>query len=109
MEMVTVSTVAAPLVVHPTNRVEEIMQNVRMIFATRRGTVPLDRDFGLDHGVVDKPIDVAKVYLMVDAYQQIRKYEPRAWPERFEFDDNLLSPLDGTLTARVLIRIEDDK
>ena len=31
----------------PSDEVREILQNVRTILSTRKGSVPLDRDFGL--------------------------------------------------------------
>ena len=45
---------------HPATETEEILQNVRTILATRVGSVPLDRGFGLTWEHVDKPYPVAR-------------------------------------------------
>lgn len=39
----------------PETEVVEILQNVRTILATRKGSVPLDRDFGLSWQYLDAP------------------------------------------------------
>ena len=40
----------------PANKYEEILQNVRTILATPVGSVPLDRDFGVDMRFIDRPL-----------------------------------------------------
>ena len=57
---------------------EEVVQNVRMIITTPKGSVPLDRDFGLDFDVIDRPMPVARALMEVDIVDQVGRYEPRA-------------------------------
>ena len=57
---------------------EEILQNCRTILSTIRGTVPLDRDFGFDYTIIDKPLTEVYAKLTVDFANLIRRYEPRA-------------------------------
>jgi len=40
--------------------VAEVMQNVRIILTTRKGTVPLDRDFGISQEFLDSPINITQ-------------------------------------------------
>lgn len=70
----------------PATVVEEVLQNVRMIIATRAGTVPLDRDFGLSWAAVDAPISVARARVRHDVVEKIRRYEPRATVKGVQYD-----------------------
>lgn len=56
---------------------DEIVQNVKVIINTRKGSVPLDRDFGVDWAVVDKPNTMSLQKLKQEIIKAIRKYEPR--------------------------------
>ena len=82
----------------PASEVEEIYQNVRTIVTTIKGTVPLDREFGIDGAVVDLPINVAKAKLTNEIFRAIRRYEPRAVIESISFkgeDTGRLIPIVG--------------
>ena len=39
---------------------EDIRRCLNTLYSTREGSQPLDRDFGLDWGFVDKPLPVAQ-------------------------------------------------
>ena len=41
----------------PTSEREEILQNVRTILATRKGSVPLDRDLGITWEHLDESVE----------------------------------------------------
>lgn len=89
----------------PTSVVEEVIQNVKTIMATQKGTVPLDRDFGLDWSFIDKPLQVAQAIMSSQAVQQINKYEPRAKIVSIGFDKDALSALDGKMVPRLVIGV----
>lgn len=57
---------------------EEILQNIAMILATPKYSVPLDRGFGLEQTFLDKPHSVAKTMIVTDVLDAIEQYEPRA-------------------------------
>jgi len=57
--------------------IDEIAQNIRTILNTRKGSVPLDRDFGLSWDVVDLPGTRFLQKMKIEVVQQIEKYEPR--------------------------------
>lgn len=61
----------------PDSVLKEIHQNIRTILTTARGSVPLDRDFGLDISVIDLPIPLYEAKLTADIFDTIPKYEPR--------------------------------
>lgn len=62
----------------PGSTMEEIAQNVRMIITTLKGSVPLDREFGINASALDKPIVVAQATLSSEIMEAVSKYEPRA-------------------------------
>ena len=39
---------------------EEILQNIAMILTTSKGSVPLDRNFGIDMSALDLPLEMAQ-------------------------------------------------
>lgn len=61
----------------PSSELEEIIQNVRTIITTRNGSVPLDREFGIDTKVIDRPSTNVQGVLTVELMETVEKYEPR--------------------------------
>ena len=66
--------------------VAEVMQNVKVILTTRKGTVPGDRNFGLDFSFLDTPTPQARAQVQVDIFLQVQRYEPRAEIREIAFD-----------------------
>ena len=62
----------------PPSTAEEIIQCVRCILATAKGTVFCYRDFGIDVELIDKPLPVAKNKFLSEVVRAINRYEPRA-------------------------------
>lgn len=75
--------------------VTSVLQNIAILLATRRGTVPLYRGFGLQQRWLDKPINAAKPMMFVDIKEAVEEYEPRATvvDVTFETDPNVLGRL----------------
>lgn len=82
--------------------VDEIVQNVRTILTTAQGTVPLDRDFGIDLASYDEPMNLAKARLSSAILFAITDYEPRAIVREVQFDEDHQL---GKLVPRVYIDI----
>lgn len=82
--------------------VEEVFQNVKYIILTEYFSVPLDREFGMDFSMVDKPIPIAEAVLAQEIATKISLYEPRAQFKEVTFDG---SGIDGKLDPNVLINI----
>lgn len=55
----------------------ELEQNLRTILTTPKGSVPGDRNFGLEVSTIDAPTPVAQAKLTAKIIQAIRQYEPR--------------------------------
>jgi phage baseplate assembly protein W len=71
--------------------VPEVMQNVRTILTTRRGTVPLDRDFGISFDFLDSPINITQAKAEQEIFLQLKKYEPRAILKQIMWEKDVLS------------------
>lgn len=78
---------------------EEIVQNVRSIVATPRGSQPLFRSLGL-LDLHDRPIPVAEALLASALAAQIKLYEPRADVASI----SVTATIDGTLNPTVRLK-----
>lgn len=56
----------------------EVVQNVRTLLATRAGSVPMDRDFGLSWATLDGPVNMVRARINAEVVRKIQRYEPRA-------------------------------
>lgn len=79
---------------------EDILRCVRNIILTPAGSVPLDRDFGIDQSFLGYPIDAAKNLLAVEIIEKIEKYEPRVSVLEVDFTP---AAADGQIMAKVVI------
>jgi phage baseplate assembly protein W len=82
--------------------VPEVMQNVQTILITRRGTVPLDRDFGISFEFLDSPINTARAKAEQEIFLQLRKYEPRAILKQIIWNTDVLS---GRISPTVKVEV----
>jgi phage baseplate assembly protein W len=82
--------------------VNEVFQNVKFILLTEYFSVPLDREFGMDFSMVDRPIPVAEAMLSQEIAMKIALYEPRCQFTDVTFDGDAIS---GKLAPSVTIEI----
>ena len=86
----------------PRNTAEEIIQNVSMIVSTIKGTVPLDREFGISVELIDAPMN-RQSRLIAEVAAAIEKFEPRARLHRIEFGGEVTAgKLNPTLTLEIV-------
>jgi hypothetical protein len=92
------------LTLSPSNTVEEVLQNVRVIISTIKGDVPLDRAMGLRGKFLDKPISVAKAILVTEILEALEAYEPRAelLSADFDIDENVPGKLIPTVEVKII-------
>lgn len=88
----------------PENTVAEIVQNVRTICTTPRYSVPMDRLFGVNAEIVDRPTPKAMALIQSEIIQAVRKYEPRCKVKKVTFDGDE----DGKLIEKVRIEILEE-
>lgn len=87
----------------PNSTAEEILQNVRCLLMTARGTVFLYRDFGLDTTLIDTPLNVAQSRFTAEVARAIAKYEPRCRLKQITWQKS--DAAEGQLSPRVFIEI----
>lgn len=89
----------------PASETAEILQNLRTIITTTKYSVPLDRDFGFNAEMLDKPMNAAQAQLQSEIIMAIKKYEPRVTVTGISFTgtDN------GQLIPKVQVMINDDE
>lgn len=92
-----------PLNLAPATLAEEVLQNVRMIISTVKYSVPMEREFGIDGAVIDRPVNVAKAHLSNEIFRAVRRYEPRAVIESIDFDGDE----SGRLTPSIKVQISE--
>lgn len=83
--------------------VKEVLQNVQTIIATKKFSVPLHRDLGLDFTVLDQPLPKAQAGLRTEIIEAIRQFEPRARVRRVEFSGDEAA---GYLTPKVTVSVD---
>ncbi len=84
---------------------DEIAQNIKIIITTRKGTVPLDRAFGLNMDFVDRPLPVAKAMARAAIAEAVHKYEPRVRVTRIDWKETETDAMIGRLAPLVSIKI----
>ena len=86
--------------------IDEIVQNVKLILNTPKGSVPLDRDFGIDWSILDRPVNSIIPKLKAQVIKQIHKYEPRARVKKVTVEESHIA--DGELRIKVLLEVKED-
>ena len=99
-----ISSSLSEIKILPENELEEIIQNVKTILATVQGTVPLDREFGVDKKILDLPIGIARAKISAAVVVAVNKFEPRVKVRRV-FYDSESDLLDGKLTPAVEVEL----
>lgn len=82
----------------------EILQNVRTILSTVKGTVPLDREFGVSATYLDAPIPLAQAKLTAEIITAVHRYEPRVQITGVTY---IGDGLDGKLAPEVQVKVRD--
>lgn len=80
----------------------DILLCIKTILTTFKGSVPFDRDFGIDIGMIDENIHVAQNKYTVEAIKAIRKYEDRVKIKSIEFEVDISGMLKPKVTLEVV-------
>lgn len=89
----------------PASEAAEILQNLCTIITTTKYSVPLDRDFGFNADMLDKPMNVAQAQLQSEIIMAIKRYEPRVTVTSISFTGTD----DGRLIPKVQVMIKNDE
>lgn len=76
MDFIVDTTLPADVVIGATGLVG-LAQEIRTVLTTRKGSVPLDREFGLDWSFLDRPLAAALPRYVGEVSRQLEKYVPR--------------------------------
>ena len=87
----------------PDDTVSEVLQNVITICTTVKGTVPLDRELGVNPVIIDEPVNVAKAKISSEIIEAVRKYEPRARVTEVSFEGSEGEKITPHVKVRILI------
>jgi len=87
----------------PETTVEEVMQNVAIILATKKYSVPIDRGLGVSQNFVDKPMPIAQAMIIAEIISAVSEGEPRASVVGVTFTNEA----DGTLIPVVEVSIDE--
>jgi phage baseplate assembly protein W len=89
--------------------IDEIIQNIRIIVTTIKGTVPLDREFGVKGDFIDLPSPLAKTILISELADEIEKQEKRVIVTKVDFQEiDNPEAIDGKLSPRIFFKIKDE-
>lgn len=83
-----------------------LFQEIYTLLATRKGSVPLDRDFGVSWDFVDSPINEAKPAIIAELVMQLQKYIPRIKVTGIEFES--MPNLNGRLYPKIIFTIREE-
>ena len=78
----------------------ELLARLATLFKTPKGTVPLNREYGFDFSMVDRPPDQAKAMYTAEAVRVIRKFEPLVKSAEVQFENAVA----GKLCPKVVIK-----
>ncbi len=83
--------------------ISEILQNVATIISTPRGSVPLDRNFGIDVSMLDLPLEIAENLLTVQIMEAIATYEERVEVIKVTYEkDHLIGKLQPKVQVNII-------
>ena len=64
----------------------DILEKCEFLLSVFKGTVPMNRDIGIDPNIVSQPLYIAQQMYTLRAIETIEKYETRAIVEEVQFE-----------------------
>jgi len=89
-------------VIYGAKDILEIIQNCRTILTTPKGTVPLDREFGISAELIDSPTPGIRAKAEQEIFLAFKKYEPRVVIKEITWKAELLS---GKVMPNVAVQV----
>lgn len=90
-----------------TDTVESVIQGIRIILTTPKGSVPMYREFGINMDFLDMPYPGAEQIARSEIREAIERWEPRATVRQITFQRGLLG--DGSLIPTVEVEIHAEE
>lgn len=79
---------------------EDLYKQLNNLLSTRKGTIPINRDFGIDWNVLSQPLDEAESSFVVELMEQIEAYIPELKASEIEFT---VEPENGKIIPTITI------
>ncbi len=106
--IVNVNGITGSINRYPGTIEEEVYQNVRILAATERLSVPLDRGLGIDADFIDAPVDRAMQMISQQIMEAVARSEPRAEIRGVDLNaGNIQQLIDGNYTVSLIVRVKD--
>lgn len=67
---------------------QEILDKASFLLSCIRGTIPMNREIGIDPDVISAPAYIAQNLYTISAIELIEKFEPRASVEEISFTES---------------------
>ncbi len=91
------------LYLNQNDAVRSILQNIAVLLCTKKGTVPMYREFGLSMEFVDKPPEVAETLAFSEISEALEMFEPRAALDDLYFEKTK----DGNIGITVRVKVNE--
>lgn len=85
-----------------------LAQEIRTALATRKGSVPLDRDFGLSWEAIDLPLPESRPLLVAEIGRGLERCVPRVKVKSVAFKADAPGAADGKLIPVVTVEIRKE-
>lgn len=80
---------------------EEIMEKVSFLLSVLKGTIPMNREIGIDPDVISAPAFQAQNLYTISAIEVIEEFEDRVTVEEIQFETNGSS---GNIIPKVVLK-----
>lgn len=84
--------------------INKYQEQLTVLCSTIAGTVPLDREFGIDATCLSQSVEVAEALLSVEIMEKVEKYIPELVVNSVDFE----YMIDGKLTPIISVGYNDD-
>ncbi len=92
----------------PQETVFEIIQNIKTIISTVKGSVVLDRGFGIDGELIDCTSVSGKSKLMIYIIESLQEFEPRVEVVSIDFAEDRENIDKGIFFPKLEVYIKDE-
>lgn len=84
--MIDFGTVVIRMDGFPEEEEEDIRMCLATLYSVRKGTQPLDREFGINWDFLDQPLNIAKNMFALEVIEKTKKYEKRVNITKVEYE-----------------------
>lgn len=79
---------------------DDTLNRINLLLSTPKGTMPNDREYGIDISFLDNPINVSEGLFVIEASYALEKYEKTITVDSVEF---IVNDVNGEVTAIITL------